>query len=98
MNTAVRAGPACVDWSSPDTFSPAAAPHVRQQSRPGVLQPPPDFAEQILAQLGARRGHLDGLVPEDLFAYDQDHYGGLPVVDVLAERAPIGSGSQVADF
>lgn len=58
----------------------------------------PISREQILAQLAARRGHLDGLVPEDLFAYDQDHYGGLPVVDVLAERALIGSGSQVADF
>ncbi len=58
----------------------------------------PISREQILAQLAARSGHLDGLVPEDLFAYDQDHYGGLPVVDVLAERARIGSGSQVADF
>ncbi len=29
---------------------------------------------------------------------DQDHYGGLSVVDALAERALIGSGSQVADF
>ena len=33
-----------------------------------------------------------------LFAHDQDHYGGLSVVDALAERALIGRGSQVADF
>lgn len=58
----------------------------------------PISRDQILAQLSARRGHLDGLVPEDLFAYDQDHYGGLSVVDALAERAHIGNGSQVADF
>jgi sarcosine/dimethylglycine N-methyltransferase len=58
----------------------------------------PISRDQILAGVQARRGHLDGLVPEDLFAYDQDHYGGLAVVDALAERALIGCGSQVADF
>ena len=58
----------------------------------------PISRDQILAGVQARRGHLDGLAPEDLFAYDQDHYGGLSVVDALAERARIGSGSQVADF
>ena len=58
----------------------------------------PISRDQILAGVQARRGHLDGLVPEDLFAFDQDHYGGLAVVDALAERAVIGSGSQVADF
>jgi sarcosine/dimethylglycine N-methyltransferase len=58
----------------------------------------PISRDQILAQLTARRGHLDGLAPEDLFAYDQDHYGGLSVVDALADRARIDSGSQVADF
>lgn len=58
----------------------------------------PISRDQILAGVQARRGHLDGLAPEDLFAYDQDHYGGLSVVDALAERARIGVGSQVADF
>ena len=58
----------------------------------------PISREQILAGVAARRGNLDALAPEDLFAYDQDHYGGLSVVDALAERARIGSGSQVADF
>jgi sarcosine/dimethylglycine N-methyltransferase len=58
----------------------------------------PISRDQILAGVRARRGHLDGLVPEDLFAFDQDHYGGLAVVDALAERARIGAGSQVADF
>lgn len=58
----------------------------------------PISRDQILASVHARRGNLDGLTPEDLFAFDQDHYGGLPVVDALAERACIGAGSQVADF
>ena len=54
--------------------------------------------EQILAGAKSRRGHLDALAPEDLFAFDQDHYGGLSVVDTLAQRARIASGSHVADF
>ena len=58
----------------------------------------PISRDQILAGVRARRGHLDELAPEDLFAFDQDHYGGLSVVDALAERALIRSGSQVADF
>jgi ubiquinone/menaquinone biosynthesis C-methylase UbiE len=58
----------------------------------------PISRDQILASIKAKRGHLDDLTPQDLFAYDQDHYGGLPVVDALAERAFIGAGSQVADF
>ncbi len=58
----------------------------------------PISLEQILAGAKSRRGHLDALAPGDLFPFDQDHYGGLPVVDALAQRARIGPGSQVADF
>lgn len=58
----------------------------------------PISRDQILARLRAARGHLDGLVPEELYPYDQDHYGGLDVVDALAARAAIVSGSGVADF
>lgn len=58
----------------------------------------PISRDQILASVTAARGHLDGLSPEDLFPFDQDHYGGLAVVDALAERAQIGTDSQVADF
>lgn len=54
--------------------------------------------EQILAGAQSRRGHLDALKPEDLFPFDQDHYGGLSVVDALAQRAQIAAGSNVADF
>ncbi len=54
--------------------------------------------EQILAGAKSRRGHLEALTPEDLFPFDQDHYGGLSVVDALAQRARIAPGTHVADF
>ena len=52
----------------------------------------------ILAKIKASRGHLDGLHPEDLYPYDQDHYGGLAATDELARGAQIGAGWRVADF
>jgi SAM-dependent methyltransferase len=58
----------------------------------------PISCEIILAKLRASRGHLDGLRPDDLFAHDQDHYGGLAATDELARGAQIGNGSLVADF
>lgn len=58
----------------------------------------PISCEIILAKLRASRGHLDGLRPEELFAHDQDHYGGLAATDELARGAQIGKGSRVADF
>ena len=58
----------------------------------------PISCDIILAKLRARRGHLEGLRPDDLFAHDQDHYGGLAATDALARGAQIGNGSRVADF
>ena len=52
----------------------------------------------ILAKLQASRGHLDELRPEELFPYDQDHYGGLAATDELARGAQISKGSHLADF
>jgi cyclopropane fatty-acyl-phospholipid synthase-like methyltransferase len=52
----------------------------------------------ILAKLRASRGHLDNLRPEDLYAHDQDHYGGINATDELARQAQIGPGTAVADF
>ena len=52
---------------------------------------------QILAAL-KRQGKLAGaLEPEDLYAHDQDHYGGIAAVDALAEHARIAPGSRVLD-
>ena len=58
----------------------------------------PISAEIVLAKLRLSRGHLDGLRPDDLFAHDQDHYGGTRATDALARLAQIGPGTQVADF
>ncbi len=58
----------------------------------------PISLEIILSKLTAARGHLDGLRPEELFAHDQDHYGGLAANDALAARAGIAKGVKVADF
>jgi SAM-dependent methyltransferase len=58
----------------------------------------PISAQIILAKLEAARGTLEGLRPEDLFAHDQDHYGGLAANDALALAARIGIGSKVVDL
>src|SRR3954464_1602228 len=51
-------------------------------------------SEIILAKLRASRGHLDGLRPEELYPYDQDHYGGLAATDELVRGAQVGNGSR----
>jgi len=58
----------------------------------------PISCDIILAKLRASRGHLEGLRPNELFAHDQDHYGGLAATDELARGAQIGNGSRVADL
>ena len=55
----------------------------------------PISAQIILAKLEVARGTLEGLQPDDLFAHDQDHYGGLAANDALAKRARSGIGSKV---
>jgi phenylacetic acid degradation protein PaaD len=58
----------------------------------------PISAAIILDKLLAARGHLDNLAPEDLFAHDQDHYGGLAANDALARLARIGEATRVVDL
>jgi cyclopropane fatty-acyl-phospholipid synthase-like methyltransferase len=58
----------------------------------------PISAQIILAKLEAARGSLEGLQPDDLFAHDQDHYGGLAANDALARAARIMIGSKVVDL
>src|SRR3989475_4317992 len=53
---------------------------------------------RVLAAL-ARQG-LGGpgrLTADDLFEFDQDHYGGLAAVGTLARRAGVGAASRVLD-
>src|SRR5713226_1144340 len=49
----------------------------------------------VLARPGL--GRSGPLTADDLFEFDQDHYGGLAAVDVLASRAGIRVGSRVLD-
>lgn len=53
---------------------------------------------QVLAAVARRHGAPAALRPEDLFAFDQDHYGGLAAVQTLARRAAIGPASRVLDL
>jgi ubiquinone/menaquinone biosynthesis C-methylase UbiE len=55
---------------------------------------------QVLAAVGRRRRILaEGpLTADDLFDFDQDHYGGLAAVDALARRAGIEARTRVLDL
>lgn len=58
----------------------------------------PISAAHILKALETKRGHLRDLSPEELWAHDQDHYGGLAANEALAEAAGFQPGQKVADF
>lgn len=59
----------------------------------------PISERQVLDAVRRRRGALDGpLAADDLFPFDQDHYGGLPAVDALARRAGVTARSRVLDL
>src|SRR2546428_1298290 len=58
----------------------------------------PISEQQVLAAVARRRGvALSGLPPDDLFEFDQDHYGGLKAVDDVARRAGITTAGGVLD-
>src|SRR3990172_3643074 len=52
---------------------------------------------QIVDALRRQGKDLERLQPEDLYDLDQDHYGGLEAVEVLARRARIDAASRVLD-
>ena len=52
---------------------------------------------QVLDALRRQGKDTRSLVPEDLYDWDQDHYGGLEAVETLARRAAIGPGARVLD-
>lgn len=58
----------------------------------------PISAAQVLAIVAGERGSLDNLTPEDLYAHDQDHYGGLPANDALQAAADIEADALVLDL
>ena len=55
---------------------------------------------QVLAAVRRRRGALADapLTADDLFDFDQDHYGGLAAVDTLARLAGIDARARVLDL
>ncbi len=55
---------------------------------------------QVLAAVRRRRGALSDtpLTADDLFDFDQDHYGGLAAVDALARLAGIDARAHVLDL
>lgn len=58
----------------------------------------PISAAQVLARLDAEGKNLHRLEPPDLFAHDQDHYGGHDANEAIARKAGLAAGMQVADF
>jgi sarcosine/dimethylglycine N-methyltransferase len=53
--------------------------------------------QQILHDLARDGIALEGLTEDVLQRYDQDHFGGLEAVDILAEKAGIDAASHVLD-
>lgn len=53
--------------------------------------------DEILAKLSARGANLNRLTQDELKDLDQDHYGGVQVVDALAQKAGIRREHRVLD-
>jgi SAM-dependent methyltransferase len=59
----------------------------------------PISEQQVLAAVARRRrGRAGPPRPDDLFDFDQDHYGGLTAVATLARRARLTAASRVLDL
>ena len=63
----------------------------------GFYDTHPINEDEILAKLAARGDDIDTLTEETLKDFDQDHYGGIDVVDALAARAGITRAHHVLD-
>jgi sarcosine/dimethylglycine N-methyltransferase len=70
------------------------------EQKAGVIQfydTHPINEDEILAKLSARGSNLDTLSEDDLKDFDQDHYGGVKLVDILADKAGIRREHHVLD-
>jgi len=63
----------------------------------GFYDTHPINEDEILAKAAAHGASLDALTQLDLKDFDQDHYGGIEVLDALADAAGIGSEHHVLD-
>ena len=92
-----------------DSFyhTPSVTSRQPSPTLPVVREPAPDVVDfydrhpinetQVLAAARDGAASLRALRPEDLWRWDQDHYGGLAAVEALAQRAAITSGMAVLD-
>lgn len=72
----------------------------RASGRDGIVRfydTHPINEDEILAKLAARGAVLDRLTQDELKDFDQDHYGGVQVVDALAQKAGIRREHHVLD-
>lgn len=58
----------------------------------------PISGADVLLRIKEQRGSLERLKPEDVFPFDQDHYGGLAANDDLANAAGIRTDDLVLDL
>ena len=63
----------------------------------GFYDTHPINEDEILAKLSGRGTNLETLTEDDLKDFDQDHYGGIEAVNLLAERADIRRDQHVLD-
>ena len=63
----------------------------------GFYDTHPINEDEILAQLAARGADLGALSEDQLKDFDQDHYGGIAAVDLLAQLAAIRREQHVLD-
>ena len=63
----------------------------------GFYDTHPINEDEILAKLAARGDDLNALTEDRLKDFDQDHYGGIEVVEALAARAGITTAHHVLD-
>ena len=71
--------------------------HAKERHAVGFYDTHPISEQQILHDLARDGVALDGLTEETLKNYDQDHFGGLEAVDILADKAGIRNGMHVLD-
>jgi|SRR5690242_7647284 ubiquinone/menaquinone biosynthesis C-methylase UbiE len=93
--------------TDPFYHTPPVTSRQPSPTLPVVREPAPDVVDfydrhpinetQVLAAARDRAAGLGPLRPEDLWQWDQDHYGGLQAVEALARRAGIGPGMAVLD-
>jgi ubiquinone/menaquinone biosynthesis C-methylase UbiE len=76
---------------------PTGAPDAQKAGVVHFYDTHPINEDEILAKLAARGDDLDALTEDRLKDFDQDHYGGIEVVDTLAQRAGIVAAHRVLD-